>query len=118
MQEFKVIETPILHPTLAAKYPMIKTYTAQGIDDPTATMKISITQFGFHGIIFSGQHSTNYIDAYTYDRSTCIVYDRNSIQGQKRAFECLTDDPSEELPSLSEILNGEHSAFSNADYYI
>jgi subtilisin-like proprotein convertase family protein len=106
MQEFKVIETPILHPTLAAKYPMIKTYTAQGIDDPTATMKISITQFGFHGIIFSGQHSTNYIDAYTYDRSTCIVYDRNSIQGQKRAFECLTDDPSEELPSLRNNVAG------------
>lgn len=52
--KFKVLESPILSPDLAAKIP-IKTYIIQGIDDPHATGRIDFGTYGFHGAIFSPQ---------------------------------------------------------------
>jgi subtilisin-like proprotein convertase family protein len=98
-ENFRVMESPIMHPGLEAKFPMIKTYAAQGVDDPTATMRFSITQFGLHAMTLSGTHSTNFIDPYTSDLKTYIVYDKASLNGTAQSFECLTPE-SVELPSL------------------
>src|SRR5688500_15897534 len=52
LERFKIMEAPVLHPDLAAKYPNIKSYAGQGIDDPTATIRFSISdQSGFHGMV-------------------------------------------------------------------
>src|SRR5688572_9258639 len=40
---FRVIEASVLHPDLAARYPGIKSYAGHGIDDPTATIRFSIS---------------------------------------------------------------------------
>ena len=78
MEKFRVMESPIMHPGLEEKFPMIKTYAAQGIDDPTSTMRFSITQFGVHSMVLSVKHSSNYIDPYTSDLKTYMVYDKQS----------------------------------------
>ncbi len=98
-EKFKVYESPIMHRDLAAKFPMIKTYAAQGIDDPTATMRFSITQFGLNTMTISGKHSSNYIDPYTNDGKYIIVYDKQSLDGSNQQFECSTGDDIN-LPSL------------------
>ncbi len=94
LTKFRVYESPILHPDLAAKYPKIKTYAAQGVDDPTATMRFSITQFGLHTMTLSGTRSAVYIDPYNEDRTQYIVYDRKALAGNENLidFECLTDE--------------------------
>lgn len=98
-ERFKVYESPIMHRDLAAKYPMIKTYAAQGIDDPTATMRFSITQFGLHSMVISGNHSSNFIDPYTTNGKYIIVYDKSTFNSNNQVFECLTNDDVN-LPSL------------------
>src|SRR5262245_30338183 len=45
---FRIEESPIIEPALAAKYPEIKTYSAQGIDDRTMTARLGWTSGGFH----------------------------------------------------------------------
>lgn len=92
LEKFKVYESSIMDPILEAKFPMIKTYAAQGIDDPTATMRFSVTQFGLHTMSLSGIKSTVFIDPYTADLVTYIVYDKNSLGSDPQSFECLTDD--------------------------
>jgi subtilisin-like proprotein convertase family protein len=111
-ERFAVMESPIMHPELAAKYPMIKTYAAQGIDDPTATMRFSITQFGLHTMTLSGKHSTNYIDPYTSDRVNYIVYDKASLAGTPQNFECLLNEEVN-LPSLRNDIS--NSVFETND---
>ncbi len=100
MEQFRVMESPIMHPDLSAKYLMIKTYAAQGIDDPTSTMRFSITPFGLHTMVLSGLHSANYIDPYTTTSNVYMVYDKKSLGANTQNFECLTNEDVA-LPSLT-----------------
>ncbi len=98
-EKFNVYESSIMDPILEAKFPMIKTYAAQGVDDPTATMRFSVTQFGLHTMSLSGIKSTVFIDPYTTDLINYIVYNRASLGADSQTFECLTDDQVA-LPSI------------------
>ena len=63
-QNFKIITSSMMEPALAARVPSIKTYSGQGIEDPTATIKIDVTPFGFHAMILSSEGGAVFIDPY------------------------------------------------------
>ncbi len=71
-QRFSVEESPIMEPALAVQFPEIKTYRAQGIDDPTATARLDLTPQGFHGMIIAADETT-YIDPYSRDDANHYV---------------------------------------------
>ncbi|MDI1355001.1 MAG: M12 family metallo-peptidase [bacterium] len=51
VQRFRVVESPVMAPELAAAFPQIKTFSVKGIDDVYANGKIDWTEFGFHAMI-------------------------------------------------------------------
>jgi uncharacterized repeat protein (TIGR01451 family) len=74
LQQFQVVESPIMQPELAARYPLISTYLGQGVDDRTATVRMDWTPQGFHAMILSAA-GTVYIDPFRRgDTSLYISY--------------------------------------------
>lgn len=97
MQRFSMFKSAVIHPELAARYPDILHYTGAGIDDPSASIKLSLTVFGLHGMILSAKHGTSYIEPYTKDKKTYIVYKRKSLTGSP-AFDCEFAGEDTEVP--------------------
>lgn len=115
IEHFRVWSSPIMHPDLAAKFPMIKTYVAQGVEDPTAYMRFSVTQFGLHTMTLSGKRSTSYIDPYTTDLNNYIVYNRKSLGADTQPFECLTEEDDAKLRSIEKDRNSGTTFKADAD---
>lgn len=77
---FRLVESPIMAPGLAAQFPTIKTYAGQGIDDPTATLRLDWTPAGLHAMILSAT-DTIFIDPYQRgDTTHYISYAKRDFQ--------------------------------------
>ncbi len=69
---FKVIESSIFADDLARNFPQIKTYSGQGLDNPSATIRFDVTPKGFHAIIFDVDN-TIYIDPINANAETKYI---------------------------------------------
>jgi len=74
-----VVESPIMAAELAARYPEIKTYAAQGLDDPTITGRFDWTPTGFHGIVLSPKGTVLIEPASVNDVENYIVYFQGDV---------------------------------------
>ncbi|ARV15322.1 reprolysin-like metallopeptidase [Polaribacter sp. SA4-12] len=89
---FAIKEVSNFETKLSEKFSNIKSYSAQGIDDPTAVAKISVGTDGFHAVVFSGKEETLYIDPYTKDNKTLIAYKRSDLETNKDDFTCQVEE--------------------------
>lgn len=86
LEHYRVYEASIMHPDLAAQHQDIKSYVGQGIENPSATVRFSVTTFGVHAMVLSPK-GTVYTDPYTTDRNYYIVYRKANLR-TARTFGC------------------------------
>lgn len=92
LEKFLVKETSYLASGLSEKFPMIKSFSAQGVENPSSSAKISIGKDGVHAIIFSANGGTSYINPYTKDYKEYIIYKKSSLTSSKDEFLCKVED--------------------------
>ncbi|OUR93868.1 hypothetical protein A9Q87_03925 [Flavobacteriales bacterium 34_180_T64] len=98
-ERFRVVEASVMHPDLAAKYPNIKSYAGQGVDDPSAVIRFSISPLGFQSMRLSANNPATFIEPYTNDLSMYTVFKRSDKIDFIDDFECSVTE------SVNEALN-------------
>ena len=91
MERFSVLNSPVMAPALAARYPEIQVFAGQGVDSPEATVRFDMTPQGFHAMILK-EGETVYIDPYHPGiRDEVIVYTRTAFYRttSKQAEGCM-----------------------------
>lgn len=88
IEQFRIFEAPVMDPQLAAKYPEIKSYAGQGIEDPSATIYFSISPLGFQGMKLAADKPAEFIEPYSQDLKTYSVYKRADKKQAFTKFEC------------------------------
>lgn len=72
IQQFRVVQSPVMAPELAARFPEIRTFSIQGITDPAASGKLDWTEAGFHAFIRTS-YGDFFIDPYCRTNSTDYI---------------------------------------------
>ncbi len=56
-QRFLLVESPVMDGLLGSRYPEIRTFAGQGVDDPSATARLDVTPQGFHAMVLTPRGS-------------------------------------------------------------
>ena len=88
LTRFRIEESPVMEPKLAALYPEIRTYRGQGLDDPTATTRFDVTPAGFHAIVLSSQGTSIIEPASQTSRGRYISYNQRDAAEDVSSFSC------------------------------
>jgi hypothetical protein len=99
---FRVVESPIMEPGLAKRYPMLRTYLGQGVDNPTATVRFDLTVRGFRAQVVAATHTT-YIEPFQAgDTAHYVVFNKRDYNKPREPFYCGVT--GEEVKSVPNIL--------------
>lgn len=111
LEHFKVRENSNFDPQLAAKYPDIKSYVGEGMGDSNSTVYFSISPLGLSSMEIYGDKSAVFIEPYTKDLSTYVVYRKSDKKDDLNKFECTVIDVAQKGISSTDNL----AARPNAD---
>lgn len=110
-EKFTVKEASVLAPELAAKFPMIKSFVGQSINNPSTTVRFSFGTDGLHAVIFSADKETFYIEPYTKNNKEYIAYKKSSLATKKSDFQCLFEN--NETATIANTINSSFARNAN-----
>lgn len=111
MENFKIRENSNFDPQLAAKYPDIKSYVGEGLENPASTVYFSVSSLGLSSMEIYGDKSAVFIEPFTKDLSTYVVYKKSDKKDNLSAFECTVLDVAQKGAATSSDM----AARPNAD---
>ncbi len=95
-EDFRFSDYAVMHPDLQKKYPDIRNYKAVSVNDNSKVVYLSVNIFGIHSITHIAGEAINYMDTYTRDLKSYIVYSRNHVVNLN-PFQCHVEDEGDDL---------------------
>lgn len=93
-EQFVVVEASNFDPALQARFPDIRAFSGRGVNDPSATVKISFAPGGIQTMVFRAGKPNEFTEAYSADHTTYAVF-RSSRSKGNLPWSCTT--PAERL---------------------
>jgi len=83
MEQFEVYESSNFEPALQARFPEIRCYSGKSLNDPGATLKITIDPRGIQTMVFRvNGNPDEYIEPYSADRTVYSVFKSQRKSGE------------------------------------
>jgi len=116
-RDFTVWQTPMMPAELAAKYPSIKTFTAEAVGNRTVTAKLDFTDFGFHAMIFDGAN-TSFIDPFTREDQNyyMVHYKHDEYRPASERMKCLVHSSTQDELQQGEQLEMDKNPLPKLEY--
>ncbi len=108
LEKFRIMEASVMDAQLQARYPEIRSYAGQGINDPSARIRFSISPNGFQSMVLSAITEASFIESITEDNNSYAVFTRAERINATDDFECTT------FQTINRRFNGS-VAYRNAD---
>src|SRR5262245_40945283 len=97
---FQIEESPAMEQPLADQFPEIKSYRAQGLDDPTATARFDWTPQGFHALVLS-ENGSIFVEPYAEgDSRHYITFNKEDLQDGFTPPQCEVADTAQATRDL------------------
>ncbi|MFP4844648.1 immunoglobulin-like domain-containing protein [Winogradskyella sp. PE311] len=88
LEQFSIKEASTMHPDLQARYPEIRSYVGQGLDNPSSVLRFSISPKGLSAMILSNDGESTFIDPIGNASNLHIVFNRKNRADFNDDFEC------------------------------
>ena len=88
LEVFKVVEASVMASELQARYPELRSYTAQSVNNPGTVLRFSITNKGLHVMGSSPKDGTFYVDPYSKLGNNYIVYNKKDLPALEGGLDC------------------------------
>ncbi len=103
---FRIIESPVMAPDLAAKFPEIRTFRGEGVDDPTASVRFDVSPRGFSAMVLSA-FGAWYVDPWAPDSPGVVAsyHRRDALRDPENIFRCegARKPPESEEPAFRSV---------------
>ena len=88
LERFAIKEASVMHPDLQARFPNIRSYIGQGVDDASSILRFSISPYGFSGMILSTEGKNTFIEPLSQGSDQYIIFNRKQRIDHNNDFEC------------------------------
>ncbi len=100
--DYVVLEAPVMERELSDKYPGIKSYIGYQKDENGNSIRFSISPFDGINVMYFDNWDVSYMDTYSNDMSTYIVYKRSSLPADPERFNCDFEKANFQTPPTAE----------------
>jgi len=86
--DYVIQEASVMDPVLQAKYPNLRSYLGYEKGNSGNSIRFSVSPYDGMNVMYYNAGKTAYLDAYTQDKSTYMVYNREDLGANLEGFIC------------------------------
>ena len=90
LEAFRIYEDPVFSPSLAAKYPNIKSYVGYSVNNSGTRLRMSVSPQGVQTMLTIGDKPTLFMQPVSRNSNVYVLYDDSSKNNLSDTFECKT----------------------------